>query len=90
MNKEKNSHGIPGFYGIPDFSAHDGVSQAQWPKIEKICQQAIEIYEPRLKNVKVKIHDFVQNEQCLVLSISGRLTLKNYQEEVIFPLRIHS
>ena len=90
LAKEKNSHGLPGFYGIPDFSSHDGSSQAQWPDLQKICRQAIERNEPRLKNVKVKIHEYDKTQHFLILSISGRLTLKSIQEEVTFPIRLQS
>ncbi len=80
------AQGYPELYGLPDFSNVDPTNQSSWPFYEELIQQTITYYEPRLKDVKVKIISFARNTQTLTASISGSLILGSVIEPFTFSL----
>jgi type VI secretion system protein ImpF len=86
LEKEKSNFGLPEMFGLPDFSQYDGANTGDWPKIAKLCDLAIETYEPRLKNVRTTINGFNRQEQCLEGMVEADLNIPEFQGEVTFPV----
>lgn len=86
MMQTPETQGYPKLYGLPDFSNVDPANQSSWPFYEELIEQAITYYEPRLKEVKIKITSFAKNTQTLVANISGSLILGTVIEPFTFSL----
>lgn len=60
LGVEKLSHAPPpllGNYGLPDLSEFNPKSATDRKSLQAFIRQVIELYEPRLKNVKVEVID---------------------------------
>lgn len=86
MSEDPINYGIPGMYGIPDFSQYDGANSEHWPVFARLCQQAIDIYEPRLRNASISVVGFDSADQGLSAIVTADLALKEFQGEVTFPV----
>src|SRR6478609_4506746 len=62
-------------YGIPDFSPLSPRSGDDRALIEKGLAQAIGFYEPRMKNVVVKVFEAVGRSDSATATVSGDLTI---------------
>jgi len=85
---ERMPYGLPSFYGMPDFSAFDPANANDWENIQMMMQKTIERYEPRLKNIHVKILEYVAEEQKLYVQINATLNIKKMVEEVTFEVKV--
>jgi type VI secretion system lysozyme-like protein len=55
---------LPQMYGLSDFSQYDATAKGAYPRIAKLCENAIRMYEPRLKNPVVTITGFTPHPAC--------------------------
>lgn len=76
----------PNLFGVPDYMEYDPTNKDNWQKIQLSYKKAIECYEPRLKNVTVKVIEFDQKQQRLKLDIQGTMWADDFEEEVTFPI----
>lgn len=88
LSEKEENFGLPGMFGLPDFSQYDGTNSAHWPKIAALCKKAIEIYEPRLQNIHVKMTGFDRQIHALSATIQADLRLKEMQGSVTFPVAV--
>lgn len=86
--KNPLSVSLPAQFGLPESLFQDAVGAQSWKKWEKIIQNVIETYEPRLKNIQVTIAAKDINKQALRLQIRGMIHLKQFNQTVDFPLVI--
>jgi type VI secretion system lysozyme-like protein len=86
LSLEPLSKGLPECFGLMDFSQYDGANPGDWDRISKICVQAINRYEPRLKSVAVTVTAFDRKTQSLQAVIQAVLAMKEIQGEVTFPV----
>lgn len=80
--------GLVQLYGLADFSQFDGTNSGHRPRIARLCEISISVFEPRLKNVKVTILDFDKQAQALIASISATISISKFQQEITFPMTI--
>lgn len=88
LSEEKPYFGLPGMFGLPDFSQYDATNRTHWPHIAQLCQQTITDFEPRLKNIEVQILEFDKRNQELISTFRADFDLNHIQGEVTFPLAI--
>jgi len=80
--------GLPSLFGMRDFQSLELGGRASWLKISKICQNAIANFEPRLKNVRVKVDGFNRNKQSMKVIVTGEIIYGSIKEQARFPLNI--
>ena len=88
MADSKLNFGLPSLFGMRDFQSLELGGCASWHKISKICQNAIASFEPRMKNVKVKVESFNRNKQTMRVSVIGEIVYGPIKEQARFPLTI--
>jgi type VI secretion system protein ImpF len=71
-------------YGIPDFSTFSARNQDDWGRMADILRRAIEVYEPRLAQVRVAVERAKDDEFQLVAQIEAVLVTENVPEPVSF------
>jgi len=76
--------GIPDLYGLPDFSGLDPADQSTWIMIQEAIQNALRIFESRLKNPQVIIQKFENSKQSLSVQVQGIMTFENLVEPIEF------
>lgn len=76
-------------YGIPDFSAYSPRNDEDRALIEKALVQAISFYEPRMKNVGVKVSEVPGRGDTAIATISGDLTIGLRPQRVSFSLNMN-
>lgn len=90
LAKSPKNFALPQMYGLSDFSQYDATARGSYPRIAKLCENAIRMYEPRLKNPVVTITGFDSNKAKLMAIIDAELNVTDFQEEVTFPLEIEA
>mgnify|MGYP001034377331 CR=1 FL=1 len=88
LASDERNFGLPQLYGLADFSQYDATNNGHHPRIARLCENAIRLFEPRLKNAKVTITEFDTKKARLYAIIDAELNMKDFQEEVTFPLEI--
>lgn len=73
-------------YGIPDFSNYSPANSSHRRRIGLLLQQIIPRFEPRLKNVKVLVEQYEENQKALFLTIEGDLVVKDVWIPISFPI----
>ena len=76
-------------YGIPDFSALSPRNDEDRVVIEKALVQAIGFYEPRMRNVAVKVSEVAGRGDRAVATVSGDLTIGLKPQRVSFALNMN-
>ncbi|HEX7808646.1 MAG TPA: type VI secretion system baseplate subunit TssE [Thermoanaerobaculia bacterium] len=71
-------------YGIPDFSMVSARNFADRTRLAAIVRNAVEIYEPRLANVRVEIEAIAGNDFRLNGLIAGELVVDGVPTPVLF------
>ncbi len=71
-------------YGIPDYSAENPASPFVKRNLRREIEQAILKFEPRLKNVAVRLSEQQDNTRALQFRISGVLDVQPLLEPVEF------
>lgn len=84
VQKSPFAHTLPGNFGLGDLRGMDPNNKNHWHKIEKRCREALERFEPRLKDIKVKVSHFSKMDQKLHLTVNAFLNLKEFQGAVNF------
>ena len=79
---------MPTAFGLPDFSWYDSSKKWTIDHLTRQIEQAINRYEPRLKNVHVKIVGKVAATQGLQISLNADVTYNETSERLHFPLTI--
>jgi type VI secretion system protein ImpF len=89
-------------YGIPDFTSLSPQSAQDRKLIGDIISQTITAFETRLRNVRVKVENYEENERTLQITIEADLLtdsvieIHSYSETssslepVTFPIILHS
>lgn len=85
FSEDPLNNGLPEMFGLVDFSQYDATKSGDWPRIAELCEQAIQRYEPRIKNVRAEVTDFDKKTQNLNLTIHADLAIKEFQGELTFP-----
>jgi len=77
-------------YGVHDFSCFFPDSSDNRSRLAKIVQNAIEAFEPRLKNTEVTVNEMSSNNDKFTLSIliDGELMINKISEPVSFIMAI--
>jgi len=88
LDPDNLDHGVPGLYGLPDFSFFDGSNKISWPQISHFIETSLRLFEPRLKEAKVHLKEFLSDTQDLEMSISGTIRVGNIVEFISFPVSI--
>jgi type VI secretion system lysozyme-like protein len=88
LDEDGASYGGPSFYGIPDFNTYDASNTQDWPAIGQTIYDAIDRFEPRLKNFTVTVNEFDSLSQTLKVMISGSLNVKKVEGEVTFAIAV--
>ena len=73
-------------YGLPDMANYYSENQEDQQLLCNAVREAIEAYEPRLKNVRVTIEAVDRPNQRLALGIHGQLAHGRLLEPVSFPV----
>jgi type VI secretion system protein ImpF len=76
-------------YGIPDFSALSPRNDEDRALIEKALAQAVGFYEPRLRNVGVKVSEVPGRGDTAIAAVSGDLTIGLKPQRVSFALDLN-
>lgn len=88
LKTDTRDSGWTQLYGLPDFSFFDGENKIAWTQGNKIIENAIRLFEPRLRNPRARIKEFSQQSQDLSVQISGDLVLSDQIEHVDFPMHL--
>lgn len=80
--------GLPDFFGLNDLSDFDPNNSQQWSKIAKYIKTAITAFEPRLKDVNVKIKGYDQSKKILKTIIDGVIESGNIIEKITFHMKL--
>ncbi|MDB5874558.1 MAG: hypothetical protein JWQ07_4000 [Ramlibacter sp.] len=76
-------------YGIPDFSALSPRNDEDRTLIEKALVQAVGFFEPRMRNVAVKVSEVPGRGDTAVATVSGDLTIGLKPQRVSFALNLN-
>lgn len=75
--------------GVPDFTHLSASPEApDMQAMERTIEQVIERYEPRMKNVRMRFKERVDNSLTLLFTIEARLAMENLDIPVIFESRV--
>ena len=77
-------------YGVPDISRFFPRNSADQDRLAEILSQAIESFEPRLRQVRVTVEEITKNERELWVRIEAGLVVESVTEPVSFPVLIQS
>lgn len=88
LAKDERNFGLPQLYGLADFSQYDAANRGDYPRIARLCENAIRTFEPRLVNPIVTITEYDPQKARLYAIIDAELNVQNFQGEVTFPMEI--
>ncbi len=71
-------------YGIPDFSTVFPKNQADRVRLAAVIRRAIEVFEPRLSQVSVRIEPLPEDHLKLIGAIRGVLVVDEVAEPISF------
>lgn len=71
-------------YGLPDFSSENPRSPLFQRRLLQAIEQAIARFEPRLRNVAVRLDTSVHRERVFSFRITGVLVVEPLSEPVVF------
>ncbi len=72
-------------YGIPDFSTYSDANQMDWKRLEEVLARVIQAFEPRLREVRVRVESYRSQSQRLRARIDAMLVAERVAEPVSFP-----
>lgn len=76
-------------YGIPDFSFLTPQSPDDQRRLAWVLSRTVAAFEPRLRNVRVTVEQFVRDPQALLIRIDADLVVETITEPVSFPAVVH-
>jgi type VI secretion system protein ImpF len=77
-------------YGIPDFSSLSALSGDDQNRLAATIEQTVAAFEPRLKDVRVRVQSVRADDRALVFSIEAMLVVGTHAEPVSFPLLVRT
>ena len=89
LSEHGSSTGTVIDYGIPDFSALSPRRGEDRDKLESALLAAVNFYEPRLKNVKVKVEAVADRGDVAAVTLSGDMTIGLQHQRVSFSLNLN-
>ncbi len=75
-------------YGIPDFAMVSPNSSRDRRHIAQVLQKIIPTLEPRLKDVRITVGEFVDEYKALWLRIEAMMVTESIREPVSFPVLV--
>jgi len=72
------------FYGLPDFTSASPRSSSVKNQVRQNIERAVTQFEPRLRNLTVRMEDSGENERNLRFKISALLVVEPEAERVTF------
>jgi type VI secretion system lysozyme-like protein len=77
-------------YGVPDFTALSALSGDDRVKLSAAVAQVIAAFEPRLRDVRVRVEGLRSNDRALILRLDALLVVGEHSEPVSFPLLVRA
>lgn len=71
-------------YGISDFTSQSPKNSTVRQRLRQEIERAISLFEPRLKNVTVRLDTQSANERALRFKITGLLVVEPVTEPIVF------
>jgi type VI secretion system protein ImpF len=71
-------------YGLPDFSSVSVRSPAELNRLRQAIETAVEVFEPRLQDVRITIAPIPEGERVIHFRIDARLRVEPSPEPVVF------
>jgi type VI secretion system lysozyme-like protein len=90
MEAQDLPYGFPLLYGFPDFSFFDPADQSEWIIIAQKLETIIDMFEPRLKDVQIKITGYDPKFQVISGEIRANMILDQVVEPIVFPIDVQS
>ncbi len=76
-------------YGLPDLSNYYAGNEEDYVVLVGAIREAIEAFEPRLKEVQVEIGALDMRHQTLTVAIAGKMGSEAFIEPVRFTVVVH-
>jgi type VI secretion system lysozyme-like protein len=80
--------GFPDFFGLADFSYFDATNPQEWPRTALLIETAIQLAEPRLINIRVKVESYDSINQVLFVMVYASIKEGKLFKEIHFPLTL--
>ena len=80
--------GYPDFYGLGGFSYFNGSNSQTWPQISRFVETAIQMAEPRLQNIHVKVENYDVVTQTLSVAVTADIVHVTLFKSIHFTLRL--
>jgi type VI secretion system protein ImpF len=77
-------------YGIPDFSSLSALSGDDQNRLASIVAQTVAAFEPRLRDVRVRVERVRPEDRALVLRVEAALAVGTHAEPVSFPVLVRA
>ena len=77
-------------YGIPDFSSLSALSGDDQNRLASMVEQTVAAFEPRLRDVRVRVESVRAEDRALVLRVEAALVVGAHAEPVSFPLLVRT
>lgn len=71
-------------YGLPDFTSRNPSTPAVRTELRQEIERAITLFEPRLRNITVRVESPVRSEQRFMFKIAALLQIDNGSESISF------
>ena len=71
-------------YGLPDFSSTSVRNPAELNRVRQAIETAVDIFEPRLQDVRITIEPITEGERVIHFRIDARLRVEPSPEPVAF------
>ncbi len=76
-------------YGLPDFTAASLKSPAEQERVRRALEEAISLFEPRLRDVTVTLEPLDEEAPSLRFHVDGYLRVEPEPEPVSFDTMLH-
>lgn len=77
-------------YGVPDFSSLSAASGEDQRRLAETVAAAVAAFEPRLRDVRVRVERLRQEDHALLLRVEARLAVGTLAEPVSFPVLVRA
>ena len=81
---------MPQYFGLGDFSHFDPSNKVGQQRMIKQLTKTIQHFEPRIKNVRVKVQFVNIKKDSAILYIDGDVTLNNLTQRLSFPITVNT
>ncbi|MBY0293359.1 MAG: type VI secretion system baseplate subunit TssE [Alphaproteobacteria bacterium] len=80
--------GFPDFFGLGGFSYFNGSNTQTWLKISRFVETAIQMAEPRLQNIHVKVESYDPITQTLSVAVTADIVHVTLFKSIHFSLQL--